>query len=204
MTVRKRDDCFIGIDVAKANLDIAVLAPEEYWTVSNDTQGIDELVKRLKKMQPTLIVLEATGGLELLVSTALARAKLAVVVINPRQVRNFAKATGQLAKTDKIDAGMLARFGEAVRPQPRPLKDEQSQRLDALMLRRRQLVGMLTMEKARLSSAPKAIQSDIKVHIRWIEKRLGDVNGKLEKLIQSSPVWQTKEELLQSVPGVGR
>ena len=199
----KREAYFIGIDVAKLSLEIAVLSSEAHWEVSNDDPGIASVVKRFKETGPTLIVLEATGGLEMPVSTALAKAKLPVVIINPRQVRGFAKATGQLAKTDKIDAMVLARFGETMRPTPRPLKDAEAQRLDVLVLRRRQLVDMLSMEKTRLASATQAIQSDIKAHIRWIEKRLDNVNGKLEKLIQTSPVWRAKEELLQSVPGVG-
>jgi transposase len=160
-------------------------------------------MKRIKPLHPRLIVLEATGSLEAAVVTALAAASLPVVVVNPRHVRNFAKATGRLAKTDTIDAQMLARFGEAVNPQPRPLKNKQVKHLQALTARRRQLVRMLTAEKNRLSSAPPLVKPNIKAHIVWLEHCLGDINRELQKAIKDSPVWCEKERLLRSVPGVG-
>ena len=134
---------------------------------------------------------------------ALASAKLPVVVVNPRQVRDFAKATGQLAKTDRIDAQVLARFGEAIRPDIRPLKDVKTRELDALLTRRRQLTDMLTAEKNRLSCAPKSVRKDIKHHIAWLEKRLRDVNNGLNSAIKGSPIWREHDEILQSAPGVG-
>jgi transposase len=194
---------FIGIDVAKASLDIAVLPEGSVWACHNDEAEFTALVKQLRQREPKLIVLEATGGLEIPVVAALASGGLPVVVINPRQVRDFAKATGQLAKTDRIDAQVLARFGEAVRPAIRPLKDEKTRELDALLTRRRQLTDMLTAEKNRLSSAPQSVRKDIKNHIAWLEKRLRDVNNGLNSAIKDSPVWREHDEILQSAPGVG-
>lgn len=198
-----RSESFIGIDVSKARLDVAAVPQEENWSEANEEKGIESLVKALKKHKPTLIVLEATGGLEIPLAGALAAAALPVVVVNPRQVRDFAKATGKLAKTDSLDAHILARFGEAVRPQVRSLKDEQAQELSALVTRRRQVVEMITAEKNRLMTAPKRVQRDIRTHIRWLEKRLDDTNENVKKLIKSSPIWREKDQLLQSVPGVG-
>ena len=197
-------DCFVGIDVAKATLDLAVQPSGEAWTVTNDAAGIQELVSRVVPLAPTLIVLEATGGFEAAVTAALGSVGLPIVVINPRQVRNFAKALGQLAKTDAIDARTLADFAERVRPAPRPLPTEAAQFLGALLTRRRQLVEMLTAETNRLGFARGPVRRDITQHIRWLERRLGDVDGELRTAIQTSPVWRAKDDLLQSVPGVGR
>ncbi len=196
-------ECFIGIDVAKASLDVAVQPEGKAWSCPNDEAEFKDLVKQLRPRKPTLIVLEATGELEIPVVAALASAGLPVVVINPRQVRDFAKATGQLAKTDRIDARVLARFAEAVRPAIRPLKDAKTRELDALLTRRRQLTDMLTAEKNRLSSAPKPVRKDIKNHIAWLEKRLRDVNNGLNSAIKDSPIWREHDEILQSTPGVG-
>jgi len=194
---------FVGIDVAKKTLDIAVRPSGETWTIKNEEKEITSLVKKLKKLKPELIVLEATGGLEIPVTSALASAGLPVVVMNPRQIRDFAKATGKLAKTDRIDAQILALFADKIRPQTKPLKDEQERELEALVARRRQLVGMLTMEKNRLSNAPRGVRGDIKAHIEWLEKRLSEVDKNLGKLIQSTPIWREKDKILQSTPGVG-
>ena len=194
---------FIGIDVAKASLDIAIHPEGTAWSCHNEEAEFTALVKQLRQREPKLIVLEATGGLELPAVAALASAGLPVVVVNPRQVRDFAKATGQLAKTDRIDAQVLARFGEAVRPAIRPLKDMKTRELDALLTRRRQLTDMLTAEKNRLSSAPKPVRKDIKNHIAWLEKRLRDVNNGLNSAIKDSPIWREHDEILQSTPGVG-
>jgi len=194
---------FIGIDVAKASLDIAIHPEGTVWSCHNEEAKFTALVKQLRQREPKLIVLEATGGLELPAVAALASAGLPVVVVNPRQVRDFAKATGQLAKTDRIDAQVLARFGEAVRPAIRPLKDMKTRELDALLTRRRQLTDMLTAEKNRLSSAPKPVRKDIKNHIAWLEKRLRDVNNGLNSAIKDSPIWREHDEILQSTPGVG-
>ena len=196
-------NCFVGIDVAKATLDVAVRPAGEQWSTSNDEAGIGALVARLRPLAPTLIVLEATGGFETAVVAAVAAAGLAVVVANPRQVRDFARATGQLAKTDALDAQVLALFAERVRPEPRPLPDAAVQALDALLTRRRQLLEMLVAEQNRLGFAAAAVRRDITQHIHWLQRRLRDVDGDLEQAVRSSPVWRLKEDLLRSVPGVG-
>jgi transposase len=196
--------CFVGIDVSKATLDVAVRPAGGAWSAGNDDAGIAALVARLRPLGPALIVLEATGGFETAVAVALAAAGLDVVIANPRQVRDFAKATGQLAKTDVLDAHVLALFAERVRPAPRPLPDEAARGLDALLTRRRQLLEMRTAEQNRLGFATAAaVRRDIAQHIRWLERRLRDVDGDLEQVIRLSPVWRAKEDLLRSVPGVG-
>jgi len=199
----KRPECIVGIDVCKRTLEVVVRPEGSRWTVNNDEKGIGELAGALRRMKPTMVVLEATGGLEMPLVAALAQAKLPVVVVNPRQVRDFAKATGKLAKTDAIDAAVIAHFGDAVRPEIRPIKDEKAQELSALLARRRQLVDMLTAEKNRLQTARKRIRKDIQAHIAWLEKRLKDVDGDLSKSIKEIPAWRQKDEILQSTPGVG-
>lgn len=193
----------VGIDVSKGLLDVAVLPEGESWSATNDEEGITQVVKRLKSLRPRLVVLEATGGMETALVGAAATARLPVVVVNPRQVRDFAKSVGALAKTDAIDARVLARFAEAVRPEVRPLKDKEASQFSALIARRRQLVEMLTAEKNRLGTAPEAIHPSIEEHIAWLEQRLEDINGKLKKAIKKSPVWRAKDQLLRTVPGVG-
>jgi len=194
---------YVGIDVAKERLDVAQRPSLEGWRVANDERGIAELVARLVQLKPALVVLEATGGMELPLVGALAAAGLPVVVINPRQAREFARATGRLAKTDAIDAQVLAQFAEAVRPQLRPLPDAAAQELSALMTRRRQLIEMLTAEKNRLRAAARAVRPDIQEHIHWLERRLADLDGDLSQTIRSSDIWREKDDLLQSAPGVG-
>jgi transposase len=195
---------FVGIDVSKAMLDVAVLPGEETWQVNREEGAIGALVAKLQSRAPRLIVLEATGGLEAPVTAALATAGLPVVVINPRQARDFAKATGTLAKTDVLDARMLARFGEALKPAVRPLRDEETRALEALLTRRRQIIDMLTMEKNRLHTATKAVRRDITAHITWLTKRLKDVDGDLTAAIAASDFWRLKDEIIRSVPGAGR
>lgn len=194
---------FVGIDVSKERLDVAMRPSGESESVSNDKDGIEALVKRLREVGPSLIVLEATGGLERGVTRGLASAELPVVVVNPRQVRDFAKATGQLAKTDRIDALVLARFGEAVRPALRPLPDEVSQELRALIARRRQITEMIVAERNRLSRASKSVKKRIDAHIRWLEAELDRADKDLDQSIGQSPIWREKEDLLRSVPGIG-
>jgi transposase len=189
--------------VAKDWLDLAERPGETAWRVPNEEKEITALVERLAEREPAVVVLEATGGLEYPLAAALAAAHLPVVVVNPRQVRDFARATGRLAKTDAIDAQVLAQFGEAVEPQPRPLPDQMHQEFAALVRRRRQLVEMLTAEKNRLRSAARSVRRDIEQHIRWLERRLGDLDNDLGKAIQSSPLWRDRDSLLQSTPGVG-
>jgi len=193
---------FVGIDVAKAQLDVAIGPNGESFSVANDETGISELLRRLEPAD--LVIIEATGGLEVPVASALATAGIAVAVVNPRQVRDFARATGRLAKTDRLDAQVLARFGEAVKPEVRPLKDEQAQALEALVNRRRQLVGMLTAEKNRRANSPKVIHQSIDEHIRWLEKRLSGLDDELAGLVHETPIWRERDELLRSVPGVGK
>jgi len=194
---------FVGIDVSKDTLDLAVIPVGEHWCVQNSETGISSLVKRLKDLAPTLIVLEATGGLEVLAATALALASLPVAVVNPRQARDFAKAMGKLAKTDAIDASALALFAQKVRPEPRPIKDEQLQELSAIFTRRNQLVTILVGEKNRLSSSIKTVRKDIQEHITWLEKRIKELDDSLKQRIKQSPIWREKDELLRSVKGIG-
>jgi transposase len=194
---------FVGIDVSKAQLDIALRPTGQGWQVPNEDEGITRLVARLQAVEPTLIVVEATGGMELPVTLALAAAGLPVAVVNPRHTRDFAKATGQLAKTDALDARVLAHFAEAVRPVPRPLPEAQAQELSALLGRRRQLIEMLTAEKNRLSAAPVGLRPRIQAHLHWLEHALRDVDTDVARRIRTSPVWRVKDHLLQSVPGVG-
>jgi len=194
----------IGIAVAKVRLEFACRPNGEAGAVSNDDGGIGELVARCRALTPTLIVCEATGGYEAALVAALATAGLPVVVVNPRQVRDFAKATGQLAKTDAIDAQILALFAERVRPAPRALPDEAAQALDALLTRRRQLVEMLGAERNRLLVARPAVRRDLQQHIRYLERRLREADDDLHTAVKTSPLWRVKDDLLQSVPGVGR
>ena len=194
---------FVGIDVAKAQLDIALRPTRERWAVPNDDTGIAALVAQLQAVQPTLIVLEATGGYQRAVVAALAAAGLPLAVVNPRQARDFAKATGQLAKTDALDARALAHFAEAVRPLPRPLPDAQAAELRALLVRRRQLIAMRTAEHNRLGSASRRLQADIQAHITWLNERLAALDDDLDTTLRASPVWREHEALLRSVPGIG-
>ena len=195
---------FVGIDVNKAHLDIAIRPAGTRWQVDNHEPDIAALVQKLVEVKPSLIVLEATGGYETAVTAALASAGLALAVVNPRQVRDFAKSLGRLAKTDKIDALVLARFAEAVRPEPRALPDEQTLQLQAWLVRRRQLVEMLVAEKNRFATAHKKLRPSVQEHIDWLENEVADIDQELETGLHNSPVWREKEDLLRSVPGVGR
>jgi transposase len=194
---------FVGIDVAKAQLDIALRPTGDRWAVSNDETGLATLVVRLHAVQPALIVLEATGGYHRAVVAALAAAALPLVVVNPRQVRDFAKATGQLAKTDQLDARAVAHFAEAVRPAPRPLPDAQTEELRALLARRRQLIAMRTAEQNRLENAPHRLRADIEAHITWLTQRVATLDDDLDTTLRASPVWRERETLYRRVPGIG-
>jgi transposase len=199
-------ELFIGIDVSKATLDVAAAPSSEKWSVANSSEGVQELVRRLKELKVTLVVLEASGGLERRAVAALAAAELPVVAVNPRQVRDFAKATGRLAKTDAIDAAVLALFAERIRPEIRPLKDAETQELEALVVRRRQVVEMITAEKNRLSAAPpsKQVRTAIGRTIEWLQKQLDENDRDLEKAVKASGAWREKDDLLRTVPGVGK
>jgi transposase len=201
--MEREKEVFVGIDVSKEKLDVAVRPSGELMSFSNDEDGISVMADFIKPFSPLLIVFEATGGLETASVGMLAAKGLPVVVINPRQVRDFAKATGRLAKTDAIDAHVIARFGEAVRPEVRPLKDEETKRLAALITRRRQIVEMITAEKNRLSRTTPWTLKDIQNHVAWLEKCLKKADKNLNDLLRKSPVWREKSDILQSTPGVG-
>ena len=195
--------CVVGIDVSKATLDIAVRPSGARWQASNDPDGCAMLATQLTELEPALIVLEATGGYEAVPAAALVAAGLPVVVVNPRQVHDFAKASGQLAKTDALSAAVLAHFGEVMQPPVRPLPDADTQALQHWLARRRQLVEMLTAEQNRSQTAPVAIRPTIKAHLGWLRRQLKGVERRLKEQIQRSPVWRAQEHLLASVPGVG-
>jgi transposase len=194
---------FIGIDVSKDRLDVAVAPSGESMGFANSEDGIVLLADFIKPRDPALVLFEATGGWEMNAVRHLAAQRLPLVVLNPRQVRDFAKATGQLAKTDTIDARILARFGEAVRPEVRPLKPVELRKLEALNTRRRQIVEMITAEQNRLVSAPEWVRPDIEELLEILKKRLAAINRDLNKLIRKSPLWREKDKILQSFPGVG-
>ena len=194
---------FVGIDVSKAQVDVAVRPTGKRWTLPYDQTGIEGLIPQIVYLEPALVLLEATGGLELPLVAALAAAALPVVVVNPRQVRDFAKATGTLAKTDTLDAGVLAHFADAVRPEVRPLKDAETQVLNSLTARRRQVMTMLVSEKNRLGTALGAVSPRIEAHIAWLEQELSDLDKGLRQTLRRSPVWREKDDLLRTVPGVG-
>jgi transposase len=196
-------EAYVGVDVSKDLLDAKVLPSNETQQFSNDDAGIKKLIKFLKKIDPALIVFESTGGLEMPAVSSLTENHLPVVIINPRQVRDFAKATGRLAKTDLIDADTIARFARDIRPEVRPLKDEHTQLLSALNARRRQIVDMLVAEKNRLHTAPKSSIKSIQEHIQWLERSLKDINKDIDKTIKKSPIWRENDKILQSFSGVG-
>lgn len=193
----------VGIDVSKARLDVAIRPTAESFSVANDEGGHKELRRRLLKMKPERIVLEPTGGYESSVVQVLAAAKLPVAVVNARQVRDFAKATGRLAKTDRIDADMLAHFAEAIRPEIREIPDEKLLELEALVNRRRQLVDMRASETKRKQTAPKSVHLNIDEVIEFLTNQLADIDDDMQKLIKTTPAWRDADDLLQSVPGVG-
>lgn len=194
---------FVGIDVSKTTLDVATWTSKAYRRFSNEPQGIQELIAWLKELRPELIVLEATGGLELPFVAELAYVKMPVAVVNPRRIREFARSIGQLAKTDKLDAKVMAHFGAATHPEARQLPTEEEEKLTALMTRRRQIIEMLTAEKNRVHSTRFAMKERIETHITWLEKELQDLDKEIADFIQQSPLWKEKEQLLRSVPGIG-
>ncbi len=197
-------ELYVGIDVSKARLDAFVRPKGDAFGVPNDQAGIDALLARLGKARPKLVVLEATGGFERAVASALAAAGIAVAVVNPRQARDFARATGRLAKTDRIDAEVLARFAESVHPPAKALPDEETRLFAAILARRRQIVEMITAEKNRLSATPtEPVKKRIRAHVRWLEKELSRTDSDLDEAIRESPTWRENEELLRGVPGVG-
>jgi transposase len=193
----------VGIDVSQATLDVAVFPTGEQWQASNDDAGIGPLVERLTALAPDRIVLEATAGYELPVLAALGSAGLAVVAANPRQVRDFARATGRLAKTDALDAQVLAQFAAVVRPKVRPLPDAATRELSALLTRRRQLIDMRTAESNRLPTALERVRPTIREHMRYLDKRIKELDRELHDRLRASPLWREDEDLLRNIPGVG-
>lgn len=194
---------YAGIDVSQATLDIAEHTTGRQWSFSNDDTGITAAVAALLDLKPALVVLEATGGIEVPVVTEMVAAKLPVVVVNPRQIRDFARATGRLAKTDALDAQVIAHFAAAVQPELRPLPNAQEQELSAVLARRRQLQEMLTMEKNRLRVARRPVRDRIETHVEWLNKELASTKHDLEHCVRESPVWREKDDLLRSCKGIG-
>lgn len=200
----QEEQVFVGIDVSKQRLDVGSYPALSSQSWGNDEAGCGAVVTYLETMQPALVVVEATGGMESLLVAELALREMPVAVVNPRQVRDFAKAIGVLAKTDKVDAQVLARFAQAVRPALRPLPNADTVELAALLARRRQLVEMLSAEGNRLAGAAPRIATKIRRHIAWLQKQLDETDHDLDQMIRNSPLWQHKAELLTSVPGMGR
>lgn len=195
---------YVGIDISKTSVDVDSYPVAQPACFTNDEPGRAAAASFLRGLQPALIVVEATGGLETPLVGQLATAGLSVAVVNPRQARDFAKAIGVLAKTDRVDAQVLARFGQAVKPAVRPLKPEETLALEAILTRRRQIIEMITAESNRFSSAAPRIAKQIRQHIAWLEKRLDEADQDLDGMLRQSPVWQHKAQLMTSVPGVGR
>ena len=195
---------FVGIDISKDSLDVCIDPGAEALHVAYDHKGIEAICQRLKTESPTLIVVEATGGLEMRLASELAALGLSIAVINPRQARDFAKATGQLAKTDRVDAAILAAFAKAIRPQVRALKDAETRALDDLVSRRRQLIAMRVQETLRLgTAASKPMQKSLNAHIAWLDKQITEIDTDLTQRLHDSDVWRTKDDLLRGIPGVG-
>lgn len=208
MTRSPRQETHLGIDVSKRTLDVCILrkdAPRsESFVVANDQAGIEEILSRLEGTSVELAVLEATGRYERLAATTLAAAGISVAIVNPRHARDFAKATGRLAKTDKIDASVLARFARAVEPKAGAIPDEEAIALQGILARRRQLIEMLVSENNRLEMAPKALAGRIRAHIGWLKKEIERTDGDLDAAVENNAAFKADEELLRSVPGVGR
>ena len=204
MTEVKGNPVFIGIDVSKEHLDVATWPARESWQVSHDPDGFHQRVEKVGQYKPEIIVMEATGGYEAACATVLGVEGLPVAVVNPRQVRDFARSLGKRAKTDWIDAVVLARFGDAARPEPRLLADEQSVQLKGLMTRRRQLMEMVAAEKNRTALCHPAILPRLKEHIRWLENELDELDTDLRDRLKNSPIWRENDDLLRTVPGVGQ
>ena len=201
--MNKAVEIFVGIDVSKGWLDVAVHEQAVEFRVENTDLGLDGMITRLKEIQPTLIVIEATGGFELLAVAEMSAEGLPVALVNPRRARNFARATNHLAKTDKIDARMLAHFAAAIRPPVRELRSKDEELLTALLVRRRQVVGMITVEKNRLVTVRASMRAEIEAHVEYMKQSLKSLDREIEDFVKDSPIWKEKNTLLQSVPGVG-
>jgi len=194
---------YVGIDVSKGSLDLAIHARHEIRRFANTATGINEVVRYVSEASPVLVVMEATGGYEISLAAALGEAGIPAAVVNPRQVRDYARSTGKLAKTDAIDARILADFAAAVHPEPRMLADTQALELREILARRGQLNEMITAEKNRLQQARGPLRDQIGTHIAWLEKALSDMDSELKRFIEESPMWREKDNLLKTVPGIG-
>jgi transposase len=194
---------FVGIDVAKNSMEVTVFEGKEHWEYANDEYGLTKMMAKIKRLAPALIVLEATGGYEVTVAAELQSRGYPVAVVNPRHIRDFARSVGILAKTDKLDAKVIARYAATVKPAPRNLPDSQTQDMGTILMRRRQVIAMLTAEKNRLYQAGPAVREHIKEHIAFLERELDDINKELNKMVEANPEWKEKSDIVQSVPGVG-
>ena len=203
MRVRRKFKVYAGVDVSKSSLDVAVSGSKEFWPFGNDAAGINGAVEKLSEVNPDAVIVEATGGIEVPFVVSLMAAGISVAVVNPRQVRDFAKATGQLAKTDRLDAAILAAFGERVNPPVRALPDEEARGLKTLVARRRQLQEMITAERNRLGTVRGTVRERVKAHITWMQAELKQTDDDLANTVKNSSVWKAKDNLAQSVPGVG-
>jgi transposase len=201
--VMEKAKLYAGIDVAKASLDMAVHLSEQRWSFTNDDRGISEAVSCLQRVSPALVVLEATGDIEMPLTAALVVAGLPVAVVNPRQIRDFARAMGKLSKTDTLDAQVMAHFAANVQPKPRPIPDAQTRELSDIMTRRRQIVEMIVAERNRLLTGRGVVSEGIQAHIAWLEQELANIDRDLRGKIRKSPLWREKDNLLRSVPGIG-
>jgi len=195
---------YVGIDISKDYLDVAVIPTKEKRQYPNNQEGIHKLVPWLKKLPAELVVMEPTGGYEAPVAAALSSRRVPVAIVNARQIKEYARATGRMAKTDAIDALVMAEFAAAVKPEPRPLRDQGGKEIKAMVSRRRQLLEMITAEKTRREIAEESLKSGIQAHIEWLKKELDDLDSDLRKRIGDSPLWRVKDNLLQSIPGVGK
>lgn len=197
------EETYVGVDVSKKTFDVVTLPGGEWQGLRNDAEGIRSFRDQMLVLRPKLIVMEATGGYERELAVALALAGLAVAVVNPRQVRDFAKAIGKLAKTDRVDAGVIALFAERIRPEPRGVPEKEARELEALITRRSQLKEMITAEKNRMGAAPRSMKPAIQSHVRWMEEQLKEIESELDRVIEESEIWRAREDLLTSTPGVG-
>jgi len=194
---------YVGIDIAKSSMEVVVHEGKEHWTYANDEHGLEKLLAKMKRLAPVLIVMEATGGYEVIVASELQSQGFSVAVVNPRHIREFARSVGILAKTDILDARVIARYAATVQPPCRLLPGEDTQKLGVILMRRRQVVVMLTAEKNRLRQADPAVKERIKEHINFLEHELDDINRELKQLVADNPEWKEKNDIIQSIPGVG-
>jgi len=199
----EKEKVYVGIDVSKARLDVSLYPENDCRTFSYDEKGMAAITEYLRKVRPAIVVLEATGGYEMLIAASLGTAGIAVALTNPRQIRDFAKATGKLAKTDSIDARVIAHFAAAIKPLPKPVSDDLAQEFKDMLLRRRQVIDMITAEKNRLGKARGTVKKHIEAHIRWLQEELDDISQRLSEMVKNSPIWREKDSKLQSIPGVG-